>query len=202
VERQPDFVTLSALAGLQAERREVAEAERLFSEGRHCYRGISPFPVALIDFQHGLMWLEQGDLQTARLWFDAAQHRVPSYVPALGHLAEVEAAMGERQTAISRLRPLVISSDDPEYAAQLAGLLNEAGQTQEANRWRTKAAARYDELAARHPAAFADHAAEFWLTTGADVQKALQLAQQNLATCQTPRAYVLLQRATLVNANN
>jgi tetratricopeptide (TPR) repeat protein len=132
VERRPDFATLGALAGLQAERGQVAEAERLFSEGRRRYRGVSPFPVALLDFQRGLMWLGQGNLQAARVWFDAAQRRVPAYAPALGHLAEVDAALGEPEAAISRLRPLTASSDDPEYTAQFAGLLNEAGQTQEA----------------------------------------------------------------------
>jgi tetratricopeptide (TPR) repeat protein len=201
-ERRPDFATLGALAGLQAERGQVAEAKRLFTEGRRRYRGGSPFPVALLDFQHGLMWLEQGDLQAARAWFEAAQVRVPAYAPALGHLAEVEAALGEREAAIARLRPLAVSSDDPDYAAQLAGILNEAGQAEEARRWRIKAEARYDELMARHPAAFADHAAEFWLTTGADGQRALQLARQNLEIRQTPRAHALFHRAALVSANN
>jgi tetratricopeptide (TPR) repeat protein len=185
---------------LQAERGEVAEAERLFGEGRRRYQSASPFPVALLDFQRGLMWLEQGDLQAARTWFAAAQGRLPAYAPALGHLAEVEAAQGEREAAISRLRPLTASSDDPEYAAQLAGLLSEAGQAQEARQWRTRAAARYDELMARHPAAFADHAAEFWLTSGADTKRALQLARQNLAVRQTPRAYALVHRAALASA--
>jgi tetratricopeptide (TPR) repeat protein len=202
VERQPDFAALGALAGLQAERGQVAEAERLFAEGRRRYQGVSPFPVALLDFQRGLMWLEQGDLPAARAWFDAAQGHVPAYAPALGHLAEVDAALGEREAAISRLRPLAVSSDDPDYAAQLAGLLTETGQTQEACRWHTRAAARYDELMARHPAAFADHAAEFWLTTGADGQRALQLARQNLEIRQTPRAHALFHRAAQASVNN
>lgn len=199
---RPDFSTLSALAGLQAERGEVAEAERLFSEGRRRYQGVSPFPVALLDFQRGLRWLEQGDLYAARARFEAAQARLPAYVPARGHLAEVEAALGQREAAISRLRPLAVSSDDPDYAAQLAGLLSEAGEVLEAGCWRARAAAHYDELVARHPAAFADHAAEFWLTTGADAERAFQLARQNLALRQTPRAYSLFHRAALASANN
>jgi tetratricopeptide (TPR) repeat protein len=202
VERRPDFAALGALAGLQAERGAIAEAEHLFSEGRRRYQGVSPFPVAQLDFQRGLMWLEQGNFPAARAWFDAAQGRVPAYAPALGHLAEVEAALGEREAAITRLRLLAISSDDPEYPAQLAGLLSAAGQAQEANQWRGRAAARYDELAARHPAAFADHAADFWLTTGTDVKKAFKLARQNLAIRQTPRAYALFQRAALASASN
>ncbi|RIK44116.1 MAG: hypothetical protein DCC55_03625 [Chloroflexi bacterium] len=93
VASRPDFASLSALAVLQAERGEIAGAERLFSEGRRRYRGVSPFPVALIDFQRGLMWRAQGDLKAARTWFDAAQRRVPAYAAARDHLAEVDAAL-------------------------------------------------------------------------------------------------------------
>jgi tetratricopeptide (TPR) repeat protein len=200
-EKEPDFATLGGLAGLQAERGEVAEAECLFAEARRRYQNVSPFPLAMLDFQRGQMWLEQGDLHTARLWFEAAQRRVPAYAPALGHLAEVDAALGAREAAIARLRPLAASSDDPEYVAQLAGVLSEAGQEQEAGDWRARAAARYDELITRHPAAFVDHAAEFWLTIGANRGRALDLAQQNVAIRQTPRARALLQRATLANAD-
>jgi tetratricopeptide (TPR) repeat protein len=200
-ERRPDFATLGALAGLQAERGLLAEAEHVFIEARRCYQRVSPFPIAMLDFQHGLMWMDQGDLHAAHAWFDAAVRRVPSYAPALGHLAEVDTALGAREAAIARLRRLAVSSDDPEYAAQLAGVLSEAGQEQEARDWRARAAARYDELIARHPAAFADHAAEFWLTVGANGGRALHLAQQNVAIRQTARAYALLQRATLANAN-
>ena len=201
-ERWPDFATLGALAGLQAERGEIAEAERLFAEGRRRYQGVSPFPVARLDFQRGLMWLEQGDLHAARAWFDAARSRVPAYVPALGHLAEVDVALGQRDAAIARLRSLTACSDDPEYAGLLASLLSEAGQAQEAHQWRARAAARYDELIVRHPAAFADHAAEFWLTVGADVRRARQLARQNLEFRQTPRALALLRRAAQASAGN
>jgi tetratricopeptide (TPR) repeat protein len=167
-ERRPDFTTLGALAVLEAERGKVAQAERLFTEARRRYRGVSPFPVAELDFRRGLMWLGQRDLHTARAWFDVAVQRVPAYAPALGHLAEVDAALGARDAAIDRLRPLAAFSDDPEYAASLASVLSDAGQPLEAEQWRMSAAARYDELVVRHPEAFVDHAVEFWLTVGGD----------------------------------
>jgi tetratricopeptide (TPR) repeat protein len=170
-ERRPDFTTLGALAVLEAERGEVAQAERLFTEARRRYRGVSPFPVASLDCRRGLMWLGQRDLHTARAWFDVAVQRVPAYAPALGHVAEVDAALGARDAAINRLRPLAASSDDPEYAASLASVLSDAGQPVEAEQWRMSAAARYDELVVRHPEAFVDHAAEFWLTVGGDSAK-------------------------------
>jgi tetratricopeptide (TPR) repeat protein len=175
-ERRPDFAALGALAVLEAEHGKaehgkVTEAERLFTDARRRYRGVSPFPVAELDFRRGVMWLGERDLPAARAWFDAAVSRVPAYAPALGHLAEVDAALGARDAAIDRLRPLAASSDDPEYAASLAGVLSNAGHPQEAEHWRISAAARYDELMLRHPEAFVDHAADFWLTVGGDSDK-------------------------------
>lgn len=194
--RRADFASIGALAMLHAERGEIATSERLFVESRNCYHGVSPFPIALLDFHRGLMWLAHGDLRRALGWFKAAIRRLPAYAPAQGHLAEVEAALGEPMAAIARLLPLTISSDDPDYAASLARILNEAGRATEAGQWRSKAAARYDELMARHPEAFADHAAEFWLEAGADRTRALELARLNFEVRQTPRAHALLARAS------
>jgi tetratricopeptide (TPR) repeat protein len=185
------------LATLHAERGETAAAERFFDESRERYRGVSPFPLALLDFQCGLMWLARGDQDRALIWLGAAHRRLPAYAPAEGHLAEVEAALGENETALARLRALTISSDDPDYAASLARILIEIDQADEACEWCAKAEARYNELLARHPEAFADHAAEFWLEAGADPHRALRLARANLEVRQTPRAHELFSRAAL-----
>jgi tetratricopeptide (TPR) repeat protein len=163
-DRRPDITTLGALAVLQAERGEVTVAERLFTEARRRYRGVSPFPVAELDFRRGHMWLREKQRAAACAWFEAAVRGVPAFAPAQGHLAEVEAALGDRDTAIDRLRALAETSEDPMYAAGLARVLGDVGRPLEAERWRVTAATRYDELMSRHPEAFADHAAEFRLT--------------------------------------
>ena len=62
---------------------------------------------------------------------------------------------------------------------------------------RDQAAARYDELVARHLDAFADHAAEFWIEVGGNPDRARWLASRNLEVRQTPRAHELLTRAML-----
>ena len=159
-------------------------------------RGTSPFPLAMLEFQRGQLWMEHDDLRRARAWCDAAVRRLPAYVPAQGHLAELDAALGEPKAAIARLRPLALASDDPDYATQLARILGNAGQTEEAQTWRGKAQARYDELLAHHHDAFADHAAEFWLTIGGDLERAHWLARQNLSLRQTPRARALVRRSS------
>jgi hypothetical protein len=108
----------------------------------------------------------------------------------------VDAALGARDTAIDRLRPLLLSSVDPEYAATLADLLGAAGRPMEAERWRSTAAARYGELVARHPEAFADHTADFWLTVGGDRPRGLQLVERHREDRRTARSHALLPRAT------
>lgn len=194
-EKQPNIDTLGKLAALNWERGEIASAERLFAEAQYRYRGVSPLPVAWLYFQQGHMWMGEGNLQRARELFEAAHSRFPAYAAAQGHLAEVYAALGDRNSAIALLQPLAQSSDDPDYASELSRILGEVNRIEEALHWRNIAAQRYDELIARHPEAFADHAAYFWLGAGANPRKALQLAQKNLSVRQTPRAYRLLYQA-------
>jgi tetratricopeptide (TPR) repeat protein len=152
---------VDALADLEAaEGHGLDRATLEVAQARHQYRGTSPFPIAALDFRHGLMWYGRGNLPVARTWFDASLRRVPVYAPARGKLAEIDTARGNHQAAIDRLRPVTSSSDDPGYAATLARALAAAGHRQEARQWRVTAAARYDELARRHPQAFAEHVAD------------------------------------------
>ena len=189
------FERAAALAGLWAERGEADRAQRSYLDGLRSYRGISPFPVALLEFQLGVMWMRDARLKEARTCFEAAIARVPAYAAAQGHLAEVEADLGNPESALTRLYPLAVSSDDPDYAAQFARILGEIGRNDEASGWCLLAANRYDALIAAHPEAFADHAAEFWLGAGNDPPKGLRFAEFNLRVRKTPRAYDLLAQA-------
>ena len=197
--RRASFENVAALVGLHADRGEIEAAERRYAQSRSRYRGVSPFPLALLDFQLGLMWMNECRLDDARRSFETARCRVPAYAPAQGHLAEVEAQLGEIDSAVSRLYSLAESSDDPDYAGQLARILADAGRDGEARHWSRLAAARFDELVANHPEAFADHAAEFWLAAGADPDKALRLAKMNVEVRNTPRARGLLAQAVAAN---
>ena len=200
VDRRGDFEKAAAFAGLWADRDETDTAQRFYLESLHSYRGVSPFPLALLDFQLGTMWMRHERLDQARTCFETAISRVPAYAPAQGHLAEVEADLGEPEAAIARLGRMAVSSDDPDYAAQLSRILGEMGRNDDASGWCRLAAERYDQLTTEHPEAFADHAAEFWLGPGNDPEKALRLATLNFRTRKTPRAYALLTQA--LEANN
>jgi tetratricopeptide (TPR) repeat protein len=199
VDRCPTFESLAALAGLYAERGEIEAAERLYVESQSRYRGVSPFPLALLNFQLGQMWMHQGEWKKAQNLLQFAVQRLPASAPAQGHLAEVEAEIGNAEDAVARLYPLAMSSDDPDYASQLARILQDLGRIEESRHWCRLAAKTYSGLVVEYPEAFADHAAEFWLGPGANPNKALELARINFATRKTPRSHALLSLALGAN---
>ncbi len=195
------FQTTGALATLHAECGDLDLAEQFFEESRTQYRGVSPFPLAMLDFQRGHLWHAEDQLTHARTWYLAALKRLPEFAMAQGHLAEVDAALGDVESAITRWRNLVNVSDDPEFPAQLAWFLKSTGRTEESQSWLAESAARYDELTREHLEAFADHAAEFWLVDDADTERALGYAEINFAIRKTARALDLLRRARLASAS-
>lgn len=199
VARARTFESVCALASIHAARGECDSAESLFADGRRRYRGVSPFALAALEFQRGHMWLAEHALLRARACFTEALARVPGYASAQGHAAQVDAELGDVEDAVARLRPFASSCDDPQYAAQLARILEEAGRTDEARSWREWATARYETLLERHLHAFADHAAEFWLWRDADLERALELASINLKLRNTQRARHLFARALVAH---
>ncbi|KFE68947.1 tetratricopeptide repeat protein [Hyalangium minutum] len=190
-EARPSLETLAGLAGAMTEEGHFEEAAKLYAQARATYRDVSPFPVAWLEFQEGLLWESAGNLERAGQSWAAAHARLPVYAAAATHLAEVETAAGRTDKAIALLRPVVERSDDPESAAQLAGLLRQTGKESEAQQFLARATAGFEHWTARHPLAFADHAARFYLGLGAAPQKALALAETNLASRRTAGALEL-----------
>lgn len=188
----PRLDTIGALASLDADEGRLVDAERNFNAAVVSFKEVSPFPLVWLWMQQGLMWQKEGRAARARQLFAAANERLPEDVAVASHLAALEAVTGDRTQAIARLRPIVASSDDPEYVGQLSQLVRDSGNAEEADRLRAQAAARYEELLKRHPAAYAEHAARFWLGPGGDAKKAVPLAALNLTHRKTPDAYALV----------
>jgi tetratricopeptide (TPR) repeat protein len=182
-----DIGTLGAKAALLGELGRRAEALAAFREALASFEDTSPFPVAWLFFQEGLFWEREAREDMARAYYEAALARAPSHAHAAAHLARLSAPA--RAEAV--LSPLLSKADDPELESVMAEKLRERGDTASAGAHAKNAADRYDELVARHPEAFADHAAQFWLDVGKDPRKALDLARRNLAVRKTPKAYEL-----------
>jgi predicted Zn-dependent protease len=201
-DKEPDIMTLGTLATVLADAGRETEADALLARALPIYADVSPFPIAWVDFQRGLMWEKAGQLEKAKTFFQYAVARLPQYAPAEGHLAGVEAALGDRPAAIERLRKLTLSSDDPEYVGQLSAILAQAGKADEAKALLAQAEAGFDDLIKRHPEGFADHAARFWLDVAKDPKKADALAQLNLKNRKSRDAFELSMTAALAAGDN
>ena len=116
---------------------------------------------------------------------------LPEFVAANVHLAELEAARGDRAASAARLEHAAARSEEPEALARLGELHIGAGDAVRGQREIARARDRYEFLLRRHPLAFADHAAEFYLGPGADAERAWILSRQNLANRETGRAVAL-----------
>lgn len=193
-----NFETLSTLASVQAARGQFTEADALYVEALQAYRDVSPLPVAWVYFQRGVMWGEMADQPRLAIgMYREAVRRLPGYVVANVHLAELEWQTGDVKSAKARLQRLLSGpSTDPEPQGLLAELVVSEEPEQAAAL--TKAAkSRYEELFSSFPLAFLDHGAEFFAGPGGDPARALGLSLENLANRRNARSYLVAIEAAL-----
>lgn len=190
---RPTIDSIGFEAALLGELDRQTEAITAFREAFAANADSSPFSVAWLFFNEGQYWERLGNKDLAIAYYQAALDRLPVYAHAAAHLARLSAP----NEAEALLKPLLVTSDDPELHFVLAMKLEARGDTTGAKIHIDAAAKRYDELMTRHPAAFADHAAQFWLDAGGDAKKAFDLAQVNLQSRKTPKAYELAVIAAL-----
>ncbi len=188
VKKHASFRSFSQLAIAEAALGHFEQADAYFRHALAHYRDASPFPVAWIDFQRGLMWAEMaGQPGVAEPLYREAVARVPEYVVAQVHLAELEHERGKAASARARLRPLR-QAQDPEPRARLAGWLRASDP--ELPELRRSVEEDYARLLEKHPEAFYEHAAEYALAAD-QPQEALHLATENLENRPNARAYQL-----------
>jgi hypothetical protein len=117
-------------------------------------------------------------------------------VKARVHLAEIYLDQGNAVAAQALLEP-TLASGDPEVEWRMADVAAAAGRHAQAVQHLQAARDGFEGLLARHPLAFADHGAEFYLGSGGDARRALELAQLNLANRPTLRAFEQAHAAAL-----
>jgi tetratricopeptide (TPR) repeat protein len=182
---------LVALGALLADLREFADADRIYRQALEAYRETSPFPMAWVCFQLGLLWGElvpEPQKARAARWYRAAIDRVPGYTKARVHLAEICSSTDRAGDAEALLLP-VIPSGDPEVRWRLADALASQKRYAEAEVHMRAAHFGFEALLERHLLAFADHGAEFYAGSGNSGRRALDLARVNVANRPTLRAF-------------
>jgi tetratricopeptide (TPR) repeat protein len=190
VARSGRFEDRVALGALLADVGEFNDADETYRQALREYQDVSPFPVAWVCFQLGMLWGElvpEPQLARAEHWYRKAVVSLPCYVRARVHLAEICSATGRTLEAEATLRP-ALASGDPEVSWRLADVLHAEGSVDAAS-YLEAARSRFEELLDKHLLAFADHGAEFYIGSGGDPLRALELAQINLRNRPTLRAF-------------
>ncbi len=165
---------LATHGAIEQRRGHDHESDRLFSMARDRYRDVSPFAMAWMDFERGRALQRQGDKARARQFYAEATTMLPVYAHAAIHLAAMETPT-RALDILSALDPLC---DDPDALAAKADALRRAGREDEAKTTTEKARGRFEELLTKHPEAFADHGAAFFMGIGKDLPRALSLAKK------------------------
>jgi tetratricopeptide (TPR) repeat protein len=185
--RLEDLVPLGAVL---ADLERFAEADAVYRQAFYSYDNVSPFPLAWVCFQLGMLWGELvpvPDANLAALWYRRAIGYLPGYVKARVHLAEIYASQDDNNGAEALLLS-ALSSRDPEVRWRLADVLVAQGRLEEGEAQLDAARRGFDALLGKHLLAFADHAAEFYAGSGNDRRRALELALANVANRPTGRA--------------
>jgi tetratricopeptide (TPR) repeat protein len=185
--RLEDLVPLGAVL---ADLDRVDEADAVYRQAFYSSNDVSPFPLAWVCFQLGMLWGELApvpDPSLAAFWYRRAITYLPGYVKARVHLAEIYASQDRASEAEALLLP-ALSSRDPEVRWRLADVLIAQQRFEEGGTQLDAARVGFDQLLRRHRLAFADHAAEFYAGSGDDCWRALELARANVANRPTRRA--------------
>jgi hypothetical protein len=183
-----DLVPLGALL---ADLGEIEAADRAYLQGLRGYGDVSPFALAWVCFQLGMLWGELAadtDPERASHWYRQALSYLPAYVKARVHLAEIlteECRVDEAEALLAA----IVDTGDPEVPWRLAEVFLAVGKGPDAERQIELARVIYVELLRKYPLAYADHGAEFYLAAGNDPARALELARLNLENRPTLRAF-------------
>jgi tetratricopeptide (TPR) repeat protein len=185
--RIEDLVPLGAVL---ADLERFPEADAVYQKAFYSYNGASPFPLAWVCFQLGMLWGElvhAPDQNLAASWYRRAIAYMPGYVRACVHLAEIHISQGQTAAAEALLLR-ALSSDDPEVRWRLADSMAVQGKFKDAETQLDAARSGFETLLKKHLLAFADHAAEFYAGSGNDLWRALELARMNVSNRPTRRA--------------
>ena len=182
---------LVPLAALHADLREFDEADRIYQRALREYNDTSPFAVAWVCFQLGVLWGElipEDQSSRAENWYQKAIEYLPCYVKARVHLSEVYLRYGRAKEAETLLLA-TIPSGDPEVHWRIADVTAKMGRFADAEVQMLSALSGFEALLEKHLLAFADHGAEFYSGSGNDASRAFELASVNLVNRPTLRAF-------------
>jgi tetratricopeptide (TPR) repeat protein len=169
----PYSIDMAARGAMEQRLGHPELAETLFERGRTEFNDVSPMKLAWMDFERARAFEREGQTKKALAYLEDALAAFPEYAHAAVHAA----ASVPPDQAIAMLAVVEKRADDPDVFAAHADALRRARRDAEARAMTDRARKRIEEVLAKHPEAFGDHAARFFLGGGGDVKRALDLAK-------------------------
>jgi tetratricopeptide (TPR) repeat protein len=191
----PYSIDMAARGAMEQRLGHPQLAETLFERGRMEYGDVSPMKLAWMDFERARAFEREDQNQKARAYLEDALEAFPEYAHAAVHAA----GQVSPERAIKMLEIVEKRADDPDVFAAHADALRRARRDAEARVMTDRAKTRMEEVLAKHPEAFADHAARFFLGAGGDVKRALELAKGAASRAPSEETLELWLRAARAN---
>jgi len=177
---RPNVFTVSREARLLHDLGDYAGADQLYAQAEELIDDTSPVVVAFLAFQRGYHAFEIGRLEEAIVFFREAVRRLPTWITAQEHLAELLVLTGHPDEAVTIYEDVTARSRDPELFAALARVYRALDRGAEADTLDARARVGFDEYATKFPEAAWAHASEFYLAAGNDPARAVAMRESNV----------------------
>ncbi len=191
----PSFDTYTAAALLYADMGDTKTADLYFAQAERHFDDTSPLPLAWLNVQRGLLFLNSGDFPRARSFYLSSLERCPTYPLALEHLAEIEHLLDNTPRAIELYDQVITATQNPEFISALADIYAAQNNTEKAQKLLADATSIYTNLLEKYPEAMFWHAADFFASQNPSLS--LSLLSQNASIRPTPDAFYALAAAQL-----
>lgn len=159
---------------------DFAKARRLLEEGLAQHRP-GPWVRASLLLQLGAIDLQSGNWDTAEDYFAQADRSFPGWWLARAHLGQMAASRGDFARAEALYLEAMKGAERPSVMDALAAVYEAQGRFDRAAAMAEEAGKLWKARVASHPAAYADHAFEAFLSED-DTAQAWQLARLNYVT--------------------
>jgi tetratricopeptide (TPR) repeat protein len=157
--------------------------------------------IAFCHVQLGQLDFSSGDWSSAEAHYRAALVAIPSYYPAIEHLAELTGAKGNYDLAIQLYKEVIENVPRPEFDQMLADLYLYLKQPDQAKPWEEKAEAAYLASVKAGDVFYYHNLASFYADTAQEPAKAVEWARKDIERIQTVFAFEGLGWALYRNGN-
>ncbi|WDD97483.1 tetratricopeptide repeat protein [Thalassomonas actiniarum] len=176
----PGWENLVRLAHYSLNTGEPDRARALYQQAGEMLSAKQLYQYAWVKLQQGLLELEQENYDLALAFYQTADRAYSGYWLIEEHIAEILTLTGKKQEAEGMYRALVSENPNPELKLALADLLLEQnGQTEEAEQLHNEAMAEFTLRQQMYPEAAAGHFVERLLTLEQTHPALLSSAQLN-----------------------